>query len=330
MTTAKQHATSLWAEWIESRAQAQDATAVETDSHERAYERAQAVLYNVLKPHEPRDMNIAQPPLQNDVARVLAVLKRFASDKNMRLDRVRHRQECELAIKEIEAAEQHVKQLGDALDALREEKEAAEEALKQVEADMPPPSAKALKEIDGEIEALNLRADKVNDTISAIKDEGSIVSELENEAKTAAAELERLEAEALMGDVEASQKSSAVKKLDEARKNADQAREKAAKQSAARRGLEAMLAEVDTKLQDMIEIRRHVAIEVAKADQAKAESDLLKLVNADQIRPILDRINAARGEINANADDGTYYATARIKIKMPELYATATNETLEL
>jgi len=314
------HAHDEWSSWIDNRKKAQSAVPVGLDTYEQAHERAQAALYRELDQYAQRGAVISRPPTQAEVSGVKQYLGRLLSDQNMSIDRYSHHKEWQAALEKISKAEQHLAETAEALEEWRADKQAAVQALEKVEKAMPTPSVKALNEIDGEIDKLQTRAAKISDTITAMKDESSIASALDAEAKGAAAELERLEAEALLGENNDSDKAAAITRVAKARKAAETACEKASKQATARRGLEALLTEAEGKAKEFQKIRRHVAIEVAAVEAAEAERALLDVINADVLRPLLARINDARDTLNANADPGTSYLTARIKIQLPVMF----------
>lgn len=85
------------------------------------------------------------------------------------------------------------------------------------------------------MDAHQQRIDKITGTVAVMKDSDSIAADLEAQARRAAEEVERLEASALLGEVDEAAKGKATTALVKARKAAEKAAEQAEQQARARR-----------------------------------------------------------------------------------------------
>ncbi|MEG3081309.1 hypothetical protein R3F64_15705 [Halomonas sp. 5021] len=215
------------------------------------------------------------------------------------------------------------------LEAVMSEKQQAEQALQDVQKQMPTPSPKALEAIQVEIDERRQQVSKIDATLNSMKDSASIAVELEQKAQAASEEVERLEAQALLGDVDEAAKGQAATTLAKARKASEKAAEQAEKQDAAKRGLEKMRSGLHEKLADLEALRKGVGFEVGKATMEAQEQALIKAIEGIDLETLLANINAARDQANEHAPDGQSYDSASMQVKLPLLYAVSAPDSIE-
>lgn len=332
-----------WREWLASRQAAQERLGtVQVDDRKAELERARLPIHRqcgkAWRSHDfPAGLDGAATRGDADAANVRDAMRlepsadyaaagRFILDLCQRassaLDWRQQSAERRALVPSVAASmEEALSGLRDAEEALKaEEKEeqAAKSALEEVERKRPKPTDEALAAIDEELASHHEYIGSLNNTLDSMKDEASAIAQAEDKANAAQAELERLEAEALMGGGKSSDQAAATTRLAKARKEAEAAHTFAQKQESARRGLTAMLQDRQAQLDDLETTRRGLAGELWRNKLATAEAAMLKVLNEDTLAPLVAEINACRAEITA-LDGNMSRSPARLEIKMPSL-----------
>lgn len=315
-----------WVNWLKHRDAAEKATRVGVSESKQHYEKALYRLHHVTKPWEPKGVSISEPPTAEDVEQVLNVLKKTVNGATSKWE---HLSTYKEAIAKIEDA---WNQATAAKRDLEQKQEAETEALGEMEKvrqAMPTASDAAVEAIQKEIDQRKARVTRIDDTLAAMKDSASIVSEIEEQADAAKAEVDRLEAEALLETVDQKERQAAATTLAKARKALEKAASEAEKQSAARRGLESMRHDLRAEIEDLEGITKLVAFEVAKVKVAEHETALVNAIERLNIPQIMQNLNTARADASRNAPEGQSYNTGRIKITFPTMYAIEEPEEIE-
>ncbi|CAM4017555.1 hypothetical protein VRRI112168_10830 [Vreelandella rituensis] len=313
---------SAWKSWIEQRQKAREAhSAVRVSEAENRHKTAQARLYHLLRELSPAGSWVSQPPTDDEVSREMNKLNA----------RVEHYQKLGAGGKTGLAAHRH--ELDKLESAGTEEKDAAaalvdaqkreavtRDALEKIESSMPAATPKALSALASEIASRQKQIQKIDAAIDGMQDESGHASLIEVEAIDAAAAVDAMEADALLGEVSKADMSTASTRLAKARKAAETARQQADKQASARRGLEFRRDAFEAEVAELDEIRTAAAFELGRVELAQAEAALLDALSGDRLQPLMDAVNRARSELNANAPEGTAYSTARLNIELPFLY----------
>ncbi|WP_447530115.1 hypothetical protein [Vreelandella sp. TE19] len=210
-----------------------------------------------------------------------------------------------------------------------EAQNSAEQSLAATIKARPEASPQALEAVTQAITAHQQRIDKINDTIAAMKDSDSIAADLEAQAQRAAEEVERLEANALLGEIDDEAKGQATTTLAKARKASEKAAEQAEKQASARRGLEKMRADLQAELTELEHLHQGVGYEVAQAAMAKAERELLEAIESAGLQERVSAINTARDEANHFAPESVNYSSVHVELGLSHFYTTEAPERLE-
>lgn len=179
-----------------------------------------------------------------------------------------------------------------------------EELLADIEdhdAAQPSISHQALTEIDKERERLSAEAARVGTAMEGLggdkSEEDGPAAVAQRAAEQAQATLDDLEADAALGTVDESEKRAAVTALTRARKNAQEAREAAARNASALRGLEAKQAALDERIKEMEMLRAEVASRVYAQDVEEAEHQLVALLEGKEITEVMARLKAAHRQM---------------------------------
>ncbi|AJY52506.1 hypothetical protein [Halomonas sp. KO116] len=322
---------TTWKTWLEQHQQAQKAVSTATVKASEArhqMETAERHLTYLTRQDRPYDLTVADPATPEQVQKVMEhlakKLERSATQRDdpSRLELQRAWNDLKHTRSRFEEAQAVYAECGEA--QAQAEKELAT-ALKA----RPEASPQALEAVNQVMNAHQQRIDKITGTVAAMKDSDSIAADLEAQARSAAEEVERLEASALLGEVDEAAKGQATTTLAKARKAAEKAAEQAEKQASARRGLEKMRNDLQAELTELESLQSGVGYEVGKAAIAKAERDLLEAIEVAGLQDRVTAINAARNEANLYAPEGTAYSDAHIELKLSQFYTMEAPEQLE-
>lgn len=322
---------STWQKWLKEKQQAQaafESAKAGVWPAQHALEKAQDKLNDRVREAAPAGARINNPPTPEQVADQLSRLDAMMN-KDGSLNRSQRRAEWANQASAIKQAQAEYESAVAALNAALHEERQAEQALRDVEQAMPAPTPKAVAAIETEIEDRRQKIDKVDTTLAAMKDSSNIAAELESTAKAAAEEVERLEAQALLGSVDEAAKGKASAALTKARKDSEKAAEQAEKQEAARRGLEKMRRDWQLELDDLHTLVNGVGFEVSIAEAAKHEQALITALEGVDLDKLLANINRARDQANGYAPENVSYSTARMQVKLPILYEVNAPGSLE-
>lgn len=271
---------NTWKEWLEQHQQAQKAVSaatVKASDARHQMETAALHLTYLTRQESPHGLIIDDPATPEQVQKVIEHLaKKLERSATHREDPIR--QELNRIWNKLKQArtrfEEHQAANAECSDAQTQAEKALAVALKV----RPEVSPQALEAVTQAMADLQQRVDKINATVAAMKDSDSIAADLEAQARSAAEEVERLEASALLGEIDEAAKGQATTTLVKARKAAEKAAEQAEKQAAARRGLEKMRSDLQIELSELENLQRGVGYEVGKAAIAKAERELLEAI----------------------------------------------------
>ncbi|MDQ7729227.1 MULTISPECIES: hypothetical protein [unclassified Halomonas] len=322
---------NTWKAWLEQHQQAQkvvSAATVKASEARHQMEMAELHLTSLTHRESPHGLQISQPATPEQVQKVTgaltAKLERSATHKHDP-----SRLELQKALSDLQKARGRYDEAHATHVELSDEQSQAEKALTAIVKDRPEATPQALEAVTQAMDAHQQHIDKINVTITAMKDSKSIIADLEDQARRAAEEVDRLEASALMGEVDETAKGQATTTLAKARKAAEKAAEQAEKQASGRRGLERIRDDLQAELTELESLQRGVGYEVGKAAIAKAERELLEAIEVAGLQDRVAAINAARDEASFYAPEGTGYNSAHIELRLSTFYMMDAPERLE-
>lgn len=322
---------STWQKWLKEKQQAQaafESAKAGVWPAQHALERAQDKLNDRVREAAPAGAKVNNPPTLEQVADQLSRLDAMMN-KDGSLNHAQRRAEWAGQASAIKQAQAEHGNATEALKQAQHEQQQAEQALQDMERAMPSATPKAVAAIEAEIEDRRQKIGKVDATLAAMKDSSSIAAELESTAKAAAEDVERLEAQALLGNADETAKGNAATALTKARKESEKAAEQTEKQKAAKRGLEKMRHDWEAELESLQTLLNGVGFEVTIAEAAKHEQTLLAALESIGLDRLLANINRARDQATAYADGKASYSTARMRVKLPILYEVSAPDDIE-
>ncbi|WFE72563.1 hypothetical protein P8S55_05575 [Halomonas sp. M1] len=322
---------TTWIAWLEQHQEAQKALSAATVKASEArhqMETAERHLTYLTRQERPDGLIIADPATPEQVQKVTEHLaKKLERSATHRDDPIR--QELQRAWNDLKQTRSRFEESQAVYAECSEAQTQVEKAIATARKARPEASPKALEAVTQAMVDLQQRVDKINATVAAMKDSDSIAADLEAQARRAAEEVERLEASALLGEVDEAAKGQATTTLAKARKAAEKAAEQAEKQAAARRGLNKMRDDLQAELSELESLQRGVGYEVGKAAMAKAERELLEAIEVAGLQGRVAALNEARDEANFYAPEGTGYNSAHIELRLSPFYMVNAPELLE-
>lgn len=322
---------NTWKEWLEQHQQAQKAVSaatVKASDARHKMETAERHLTHLTWQESPDGLVIDHPATPEQVQKVVEYLaKKLERSATHRDDPIR--KELHHVWSKLKQARTRFEENQATHAECSEAQTQAEKALASIVKARPEVSPQALEAVTQAMADLQQRVDKINATVAAMKDSDSIAADLEAQARSAAEEVERLEASALLGEVDEAAKGQAATTLARARKAAEKAAEQAEKQAAARRGLNKMRDDLQAELSELESLQRGVGYEVGKAAIAKAERELLDAIEVAELQGRVAALNEARDEANFYAPEGTGYNSAHIELRLSPFYMVNAPERLE-
>ncbi|MGP9644245.1 MULTISPECIES: hypothetical protein [unclassified Halomonas] len=322
---------TTWQTWLKQHQQAQKAasaaTAKASDAHTQA-DNAERRLTLMTRQGRPDGLVIADPATPEQVQQVTDYLSLALTRSATHHDDPR-RLEVQRELADLKQARLDHEEAQGVLAEQVKAQASAEKSLAAAAKARPEASPQALEAVTQAITNHCQRIDKINGTIAAMKDSDSIAADLEAQAQRAAEEVERLEANALLGEVDDEAKGQAATTLAKARKASEKAAEQAEKQASARRGLEKMRADLQAELAELEHLHQGVGYEVAQAAMAKAERELLSAIEAADLQERVSALNAARNDADRFAPQGIGYQSAHIELSLPVFYAVEAPDRLE-
>jgi chromosome segregation ATPase len=322
---------NTWKAWLEQHQETQKAVSVATVKASEArqqMETAERHLTYLTRQKRPDSLIIAEPATTEQVQKVMEHLAKKLERSATHSDDPIH-QELQRAWNDLKQTRSRFEESQAVYAECSEAQTQAEKTLAAALKARPEASPQALEAVTQAMDAHQQRIDKINGTITAMKDSTSIIADLEDQARRAAEEVDRLEASALMGEVDETAKGQATTTLAKARKAAEKAAEQAEKQASGRRGLEKIRDDLQAELTELESLQRGVGYEVGKAAVAKAERDLLEAIEVAGLQDRVTALNAARDQASFYAPEGTGYSSARIEMKLSHFYMVAAPERLE-
>lgn len=317
---------SAWKKWIEQRNEAREAyEAINVDGARSQHQEAERGLYILVRDFSKAGKKVSEPPTGEEIEREASILRGKIAHYRAagKSEHPSYLAENSANLAKLQSAQAKVSDTAASLADAEKRKPIAQKALEKIEADMPKATPKALSALQGEVTSRQSEIAKIDAIIASMKDETSHASAIEAEAEQAAAAVDALEADALLGEVSQADKSAAATRLAKARKASENASQLADKQASARRGLVARKSALESEIAELKEIYRGAAFELGKIELAEAERGLLEVLSKERLKPLMDAINRAREELNSNAPKGIGYSTARLNIALPSLYETA-------
>lgn len=322
---------NTWKAWLEQHQQAQNAVSAATVKASEArhqMETAERHLTYLTRQERPHGQVIADPATPEQVQKVMEYLaKKLEQSATYRDDPSRLK--LQRAWNDLKHTRSRVEESQAVYTEYSEAKKQADRALAVAEKARPEASPQALEAVAQAMTDHQQRIDQINVTITAMKDSKSIIADLEHQARRAADEVDRLEASALMGEVDEAAKGQAATTLAKARKAAEKAAEQAEKQASGRRGLEKILDGLQAELAELESLQRGVGYEVGKTAMATAERDLLNAIEKAGLQDRIAALNTARDETNHFAPEGSRYSSAHLEMKIPYFYTMDSPERLE-
>ncbi|NDL69347.1 hypothetical protein [Vreelandella alkaliphila] len=323
---------SAWKKWIEKRNEARQAyESINVDHARSQHEYAQRGLYALMRELSKVGATVSEPPTEEEIEREASILRGKIAHYQAagKSEHPSYLAEHRASLDKLKSAQAKVSDTAASLADAEKRKPIARKALEKIEADMPEATPKALATLEGEVSSRQGQIERIDATIASMKDETSNASAIAVEAEQAAAAVDALEADALLGEVSEADKSAAATRLAKARKAAENASQLADKQASASRGLVARKSTLEAEVSELQEIYRGAAFELGKIELARAERDLVKALSEDRLRTLLDAVNNARSEMNSNAPKGTSYSPARLWVKLPIMYEVSSPEHIE-
>ena len=322
---------NTWKTWLEQHQETQKAVSAATVKATEArhqMETAEGHLTYLTQQEGPHGLIIGHPATPEQVQKVMEHLaKKLERSATRRDDPIR--QELQRAWNDLKHTRTRFEEAQAVYAECSEVQTQAEKALASIVKARPEASPQALEAVTQAMDAHQQHIDQINGTITAMKDSKSIIADLEDQARRAAEEVDRLEASALLGEVDEPAKGQATTTLAKARKAAEKAAEQAEKQASGRRGLEKIRDDLQAELTELESLQRGVGYEVGKAAIAKAERELLEAIEVAGLQDRVAAINAARNEANSFAPEGTGYSSAHIEMKLSHFYTMDAPERLE-
>ncbi|WP_301585634.1 hypothetical protein [Halomonas alkaliantarctica] len=323
---------SAWKKWIEQRNEARQAyEAINVDHARSQHKEAQRGLYELMRELSKVGSMVSEPPAEEEIEREANILRgRIAHYRTAgKSEHPSYLAENSANLAKLQSAQAKVSDTAASLADAEKRKPIAQKALEKIEADMPKATPKALSALQGEVTSRQSEIAKIDAIIASMKDETSHASAIEAEAEQAAAAVDALEADALLGEVSQADKSAAATRLAKARKASENASQLADKQASARRGLVSRKSALESEIAELKEIYRGAAFELGKIELAEAESELAKALSEDRLKPLLDAVNRARNAMNSNAPEGIGYSTAQLQVKLPIMYEVSAPQRIE-
>jgi len=322
---------NTWKAWLEQHQEAQkvvSAATVKASEARQHMDTAERHLTYLTQQEGPHGLIIGDPATPEQVQKVMEHLaKKLERSATRRDDPIR--QELQRAWNDLKHTRTRFEEAQAVYAECSEAQTQAEKALASIVKARPEASPQALEVVTQAMDAHQQHIDKINVTITAMKDSKSIIADLEDQARRAAEEVDRLEASALMGEVDETAKGQATTTLAKARKAAEKAAEQAEKQASGRRGLERIRDDLQAELNELESLQRGVGYEVGKAAIAKAERELLEAIEVAGLQDRVAAMNAARDEASFYAPEGTGYNSAHIELRVSPFYMMDAPERLE-
>lgn len=322
---------NTWKAWLEQHQQAQKAVSATTPKASEArhqMETAERHLTYLTRQERPHGQVIGDPATHEQVQKVMDYLANKLERSATHRDDP-SRQELQRAWNDIKHTRTRFEEAQAVYAECSEAQAQSEKELATALKTRPEASPQALAAVTQAMDAHQQRIDKINVTITSMKDSKSIIADLEHQARRAADEVDRLEASALMGEVDEAAKGQATTTLAKARKAAEKAAEQAEKQASGRRGLEKIRDDLQAEFAEMVSLQHGVGYEVGKAAVAKAERDLLKAIEVAGLQDRIAALNTARDETNHFAPEGSRYSSAHLEMKISHFYTMDSPERLE-
>lgn len=322
---------TTWQTWLEQHQAAQKAASAATAKASEARQQmgdAERRLTVMTRQGRPDGLVVGDPATPDQVQKVTAYLSLLLDRSATGHDDPR-RLEMQRELADLKQARLHYEEAQGVYAECSEAQTQAEKALAVAVKARPEASPQALEAVTQAMGDHQQRIDKINATIAAMKDSDSIIADLEDQARRATEEVDRLEASALMGEVDEAAKGQATTTLVKARKAAEKASEQAEKQASGRRGLEKIRDDLQATLTELESLQRGVGYEVGKAAMAQAERDLLDAIEVAGLQNRVAALNEARGEANRHAPEGHRYSSAHIEMKISHFYTMDAPERLE-
>ena len=189
----------------------------------------------------------------------------------------------------------------------------------------PESNPKLLAAIDKEVHKAQADADEVRVALERLESEAGDLEGAKHEADAAQAELDEIEAGALLGAADESARRQAVAALSKARNKAQKAQEEASRREAGARGLRRKHESLGGRLEALTRKRAEVALLVHWDEIEKAEKRLVDLLQGEELAAIMRELNTcvrnygkARKALN---DDARMPEAKKLTIELPTLWA---------
>lgn len=310
----KDKAVKEWESWINKRHQQQEArvkiTAQKREAEQRkrqAIQQARLAATPVLEitgfpvrntsPSETPSPEATIKKVDYEIRRAEAA-RSSGQGFSMNIGEVKSAlEELKTSIREKEAAEEH-------FDRLSEEEERLEQVLEEIEDHPPKAGHGALEAFDSEIQAAEQDVSRIDRALEAMNDDGSLLQQAKEEADRAQERLDDLEATAALGETSEEEQRTAASALTKARTKVQKTKDETGRQESARRGLERKRSEVLARLEELGHLYADIAREVYLSDLESAESRLVEFLGSDDIKSLVEEINATRLKFNKAANHG--------------------------
>lgn len=171
-------------------------------------------------------------------------------------------------------------------------------ALAAIESRPPKAGHNALEAFDGEIQAVREELEQVDKTLEAMEDGQDSQQRASANLVNAQALVDELEGAAALGNDNLEEQSKAHTALEKAQGNIEQAAKQVRRQQGARRGLERKRSQLVERLEELGQMHADIARDVYMADLESQETRLVSLLSGDDIRQLVESINATRRQLN--------------------------------
>lgn len=297
-----------WQQWIAKRQAQQEALASLTaQKHEanREREEAEQQAYWGKMPllemtgYPVRNTPMSQLPKAAEVVR--RVSYELEQQRALRAKGLSFEWNLNQVSKALAALQTLVEQMSAAkqrFESLEAQEKEQQEALAAIESRPPKAGHNALEAFDGEIHAVREELEQVDKTLEAMEDGQDSQQRANANLVNAQALVDELEGAAALGNDNLEEQSKAQTALEKAQGNIEQAAKQVRRQQAARRGLERKRSQLVERLEELGQMHADIARDVYVADLESQETRLVSLLGGDDIRQLVESINATRRQLN--------------------------------
>lgn len=310
----KNKAVKAWQDWIAQRdAQREELSSVKGRLRQLEKDRSRAKKNAFWEAHpvlELTDFPVKNKPLsefpspQEVVAKVEWGLQQQESQRDRGQGISWNLNEVRSALSKLKPLVEEAERLDAEWNQLLDQQARLQEAVDSLESNPPKAGHGALEAFDNEIQSAEEAISRVDRTLEGMSDGDSLVAHAKEEAQRAQARLDDLEATAALGEANEEDQRTAAATLKRAHAEVEQAKAEASRLESARRGLERKRHQLIERRDDLGTKHAEIAGEVYLEDLASAEQRLVEALGSDEIRELVEEVNAGRRQLNQAVNHG--------------------------